>query len=683
MKYLRGRRAARFLSSYFSADGTTVTRRLSLPLMLPRLGFPVLNINPSSVLVTANPPPPSRDTGGTPSPALSRDASLNTLGIEGASPVFDPDTYDYTLNAYGEETLTLTPTANHDDAEITVTVNGETVEKQGTSYPVTLDDDGVTTIEIVVTAADGTKRTYTLTVRSCPGEEREILSMFYDRTQGDMWEERSGWNTQDDLHDWHGVETDDAGEVVSLRLPDNNLSGDIPSALVCFEELEDLSELALWDNDGLSGEIPDEFTPAVERAVLRDVAEALSLNTQWFEDYENSDFENWHEGVTTDEDGRVIELNLTGEEITGEIPGSVFELERLRAIETGCGVTLEAQAPGRVSVTMAEGCSDASLGSIEISPGELAFNPMDLSYEVALGYGPESVTVTPETSNPLASVKINGEDAVSGEDKEITLNEEEPTIIRIEVTSRDGTMTRTYGITVTRCGAQREDLERFYEKTGGEDWSDNENWTSEEPPGQWFGVETNEDDEVISLRLPGNGLSGETPRELLCLSELVELALWDNDGLSGEVPQELALAVERAALRDVAEALSLNTEWFEDYEDPYDFSGWDSGVTTDDDGRVTELDFSDTEEIEGTIPAVLLEQLKRLGTLYLNCTISVEGDAPAGVNVKEVCEEPEPPEEPSGGGGCALGSGSGDSPVFGLFLVTLLVFAALGRKRER
>ena len=72
---------------------------------------------------------------------------------------------------------------------------------------------------------------------------------------------------------------------------------------------------------------------------------------------------------------------------------------------------------------------------------------------------------------------------MSGEDKEITLNEDEPTIIRIEVTSRDGTMTRTYGITVTRCGAEREDLERFYEKTGGEDWSDNENWTSEEPRG--------------------------------------------------------------------------------------------------------------------------------------------------------------------------------------------------------
>ena len=63
----------------------------------------------------------------------------------------------------------------------------------------------------------------------------------------------------------------------------------------------------------------------------------------------------------------------------------------------------------------------------------------------------------------------------------------------------------------------------------------------------------------VSLRLADNNLSGDMPtEELLCLNEdtdteLKELALWDNEGLSGEEPDELALAVERAALRDVAE----------------------------------------------------------------------------------------------------------------------------------
>ena len=340
--------------------------------------------------------------------------------------------------------------------------------RSGRPHTVTLEDDGETVIEIVVTAEDGTtRRIYTLTVMSCPVEERKILEMFYDSTQGDMWEQNGGWNTEDDLNNWHGVDTDEDGEVRSLRLPDNGLSGDIPSALLCFSELK---ELALWDNEGLSGEVPDDLVPAVERAVLRDVAVALNLNPGWFDDYEDPfNFSDWHGGVMTDDDGRVTELDFTGEGIEGEIPQSVFELKRLTVIERECGVTLEVEAPGRVRVTpLPERCSDASLQNIEISPGELEFDPMDLSYEVAVGYGPESVTVTPTASESEAVITVNGEDAVSGEDVEIELNEEEPMIVSIVVTAPDGMTTRTYGITVTRCG---EDdmwaLSRFYEAVGG------------------------------------------------------------------------------------------------------------------------------------------------------------------------------------------------------------------------
>ena len=75
----------------------------------------------------------------------------------------------------------------------------------------------------------------------------------------------------------------------------------------------------------------------------------------------------------------------------------------------------------------------------------------------------------------------------------------------------------------------------------------------------------------------------------------MELALWGNDDLSGDVPEELVLAVERAALRDIAEMLNINPEWFEDYGDPYDFEDWHEGVTIDEDGRVTGLDLTGKE----------------------------------------------------------------------------------------
>ena len=204
----------------------------------------------------------------------------------------------------------------------------------------------------------------------------------------------------------------------------------------------------------------------------------------------------------------------------------------------------------------------------------------------------------------------------------------------------------------TPCGeSDREYLERFYEATGGENWLEKEYWNSQEPLDQWFGVGTDEDGEVISLRLADNGLSGDMPtEELLCLNEnteLKELALWDNEDLLGEVPEELLLAVERAALRAIADMLDLNPEWFEDYEDPFNFEDWYERVTTDDDGRVVEL------ELPGEIPESIIAQFKKRREIIIT----------------------------TNDGGCAL-SPEGSS-AFSLFLLTLVVFAVLGRKRAR
>ncbi len=85
--------------------------------------------------------------------------------------------------------------------------------------------------------------------------------------------------------------------------------------------------------------------------------------------------------------------------------------------------------------------------------------------------------------------------------------------------------------------ADREALVALYDATGGENWDDNENWLSEEPLEDWYGV-TVGDGRVTELVLWSNQLTGAIPAELGDLSGLELLDLSRNE-LTGTIPPEL------------------------------------------------------------------------------------------------------------------------------------------------
>lgn len=84
----------------------------------------------------------------------------------------------------------------------------------------------------------------------------------------------------------------------------------------------------------------------------------------------------------------------------------------------------------------------------------------------------------------------------------------------------------------------REALVTLYNFTGGADWRNNDNWLTEKPVAEWFGVDTDSNNRVVRLSLPGNYLSGEIPSELGDLAHLQHLNLRSNR-LTGEIPSEL------------------------------------------------------------------------------------------------------------------------------------------------
>jgi len=88
-----------------------------------------------------------------------------------------------------------------------------------------------------------------------PLSDREILAALYETTDGANWEESGNWVTDAPLGEWHGVETNAEGRVVSLDLRRNGLRRPIPPELGGLSELETLILFA----NRLSGPIPPEL----------------------------------------------------------------------------------------------------------------------------------------------------------------------------------------------------------------------------------------------------------------------------------------------------------------------------------------------------------------------------------------------------------------------------------------
>ena len=94
------------------------------------------------------------------------------------------------------------------------------------------------------------------------------------------------------------------------------------------------------------------------------------------------------------------------------------------------------------------------------------------------------------------------------------------------------------GLLQASLETDREALVALYNAADGPNWSNNTNWLSDEPSGEWHGVGTDRSGRVLSLFLGDHQLSGEIPAELGNLANLETLGL-DGNQLSGEIPAEL------------------------------------------------------------------------------------------------------------------------------------------------
>ena len=372
--------------------------------------------------------------------------------------------------------------------------------------------------------------------------------------------------------------------LAGLYLSENELQGTIPSDI---GRLTNLEELFLWGNQ-LRGLIPPELGKLVSLVKLHIGANRLNGtipselgNLANLE--ELGLFSNQLSGAIPTELSNLVNLKhlvLSDNNLMGAIPtelGNLTNLELLFLSENQLSGTLPPEL-GNITSLIALNLGGNRLGGA--IPPELG----NLTSLTGLGlWGNQLVGTIPSELGNLTNLTGLGllGNQLSGCLPEIWANVEESDLEELDLpfcTDRDA-------------------LVALYQTTAGASWTNSDNWLSDAPIDNWYGVTTNRDGRVTELDLSENGLRGTLPPALGSLVYLKTL-IFDHNHLSDSIPPQLG------NLTDL-DLLSL----------------WDNnlrGIIPPELGKLTNLTWLDLEDnrLTGSIPPQL-GNLINLQWLYL------------------------------------------------------------------
>ena len=515
--------------------------------------------------------------------------------------------------------------------------------------------------------------------------DREVLVALYNATDGANWTTNTNWLSDKPLGEWHGVTTDGNGRVTRLELFENRLSGTLPSELGNLTNLThlwlysnqlsgeipselgslaNLTELWLYSNQ-LSGSIPSEL------------GSLANLTELWL-------YSNQLSGSIPSELGNLANLTVLGltfNQLSGEIPSELGNLANLTGLQLSSNQlsgAIPSELGNLANLTYLNLADNELSGSIPIELGNLAnltvlnLNSNQLSGEIPselgnlanltelwLSKNQLSGAIPSELGNLANLTKLSlwanrlsgsipselgnlanltrlylSHNQLSGEIPSALGNLANLTHLWLYSNQLTGCIPASWRnvqsndldqIGLHFCSAQaladRDVLVALYNATNGASWTRNDNWLSNRPLGEWYGVTTDANGRVTELDLTQNRLSGPIPPELGDLVNLTYLHLADNQ-LTGCVPATLqnvqdndlnqlglpSCSAQALADRDVLVAFynatngaswTHKTNWLSDRP----IGAW-YGVTTDAYGRVTKLKI-ELNEVRGPIPSEL------------------------------------------------------------------------------
>ena len=199
---------------------------------------------------------------------------------------------------------------------------------------------------------------------------------------------------------------------------------------------------------------------------------------------------------------------------------------------------LTAVGDGTTTVTAtASNVSDAVVATVMQSVGSVAVSPA----EGRIGVGDTlrlRAEAFDENGHPVDGATFSWSSSAAGvakvDDAGLVEGVAEGAV-RITATAGDAS-----GVAeVTVENPDRAALVALYNSTDGANWINSQNWLTNAPLREWYGIGMNEHDRVVEVSLQRNNLTGQIPSELGRLVNLNRLLLWDN-ALEGQLPAELA-----------------------------------------------------------------------------------------------------------------------------------------------
>ena len=328
-------------------------------------------------------------------------------------------------------------------------------------------------------------------------QDRAALIAFYEATNGAQWTDATNWLTDKPLGEWHGVTTIN-GCVTRLDLASNNLTGFIPPEIGNLENLKRL----LLEKNNLTGAIPSQLgqLTSLEFLILNDNKLTGSIPSQL--------------GNLSNLDDLLLFNNF----LTGSIPNEIGKFPNLIRLFL-YNNNLSGCFPDTLMVSDLNGL--ATYGN-----PKLPWEGDDLMYRE----GKEQIGATCDDSLTT------------------TIND----VIQVDCVCRG----------VLSC--VQEDsiaLAAFYNATDGANWENSNNWLSDRPLEEWFGITTNVDGCVIGLALTNNKLTGSIPSAIGALNNLEILNL-DSNLITGSIPPAIGNlgSLQRLALDSNALTGSIPSE---------------------------------------------------------------------------------------------------------------------------